>query len=103
MSGQDISATILLYMKAVLGIVLVALSMFGFAHQGKVVPSPRAAAVAVTFPKAPVLLTAAPVAQPVATSISKPATSFVYASPSARAGAVLGTSTMDGLVSQSQL
>ena len=90
-------------MKAVFGIVLAALSMFGFVYQGKVVPSPRAAAVTVTFPKAPVLLTAASVAQPVATSVSKPATSFVHASPSASAGAVLGTSTMDGLVTQSQL
>jgi hypothetical protein len=80
-------------MKVVFGIVLAALSMFGFAHQAKVVSSPKAAAVSVTFPKAPIILTAAPAAHSVPTSLSKPATSFVDASPSATAGAVLGTST----------
>jgi hypothetical protein len=85
-------------MKSVFGVILTALSVFGLAHQNTVVTPPPAP---VTFPKA-ILLSPVTPAVPIASAprSSKP---VVVASRPVAAGMVLGTSTTDGVVTQSQL
>ena len=84
-------------MKSLAGVVLAVLSMVGLAHQNTVVTLPP---IAVHFPKATLLSAAAP-----AVVIAPAAKSSRITTVSHRvaAGAVLGTSTTDGVVTQSQL
>jgi hypothetical protein len=85
-------------MKSVFGVLLTALSIIGLAHQNTVVKSPY---VTVSFPK-PILLSAAPPAVHIAPVLEHPKRVAIV-SPRIASGVVLGTSTIDGVVTQSQL
>jgi hypothetical protein len=85
-------------MKMLAGIVFATLSMVGFAPQNKVVTPPSS--VAVNLPKANLLSAAAPVV--VTQSVKSPKPVVAVFRPVA-AGIVLGTSTSDGAVTQSEL
>jgi hypothetical protein len=77
---------------------LAALSVIGLAHQNKVVTPP---ALAVAFPKAALFSAAVPAV--VTAPVAKPSKAVATVSRHVAAGIVLGTSTTDGVVTQSQL
>jgi hypothetical protein len=85
-------------MKAFVGIVLAALSMAGLTHQNKVITPPT---LAVSFPKATFLSAAVPAV--VTAPVAKPSKAVTTAPRLVAAGIVLGTSTSDGVVTQSEL
>jgi hypothetical protein len=85
-------------MRSVFGVVLAALSVIGLAHHNTVVKLPPAA---VTFPKAIHLSVATPVVVVAPSPRHSKKVATVY--HPVIAGVVLGTSTTDGVVTQSQL
>jgi hypothetical protein len=72
--------------------------VIGLAHQNKVVTPP---ALAVAFPKAALFSAAVPAV--VTAPVAKPSKAVATVSRHVAAGIVLGTSTTDGVVTQSQL
>jgi hypothetical protein len=87
-----------LYMKAIAGFVFAALSIVGLAHQNTSIKPPQ---VAVTFPQSIALFGAT---LSVATAPApKPSKPVAIAFRPVTTGIVLGTSTIDGVVTQSQL
>jgi hypothetical protein len=85
-------------MRSVFGIVLAALSMVGLAYQNKVVTPLTFAA---TFPKVTLLLFAAPGVM--IAPAAKPSKPVATISRPVADGIVLCTSTIDGVVTQTQL
>jgi len=85
-------------MKLFAGIILTALSMAGLVHQGTVI---KPSQVAIIFPKPAALSAAAPAAV-IAPAPAPSRAAAITPSPAAT-GIVLGTSTTDGVVTQSEL